>query len=92
MLDSLKHFKSLHIIVSLDGANSRVYDKIRVNGSFPVVEKNIRVLQDAVGGRPATAVTTFSLSVSVMKSNIEHLAEFVRWAAEQGLLFPFIPC
>ena len=53
VLDGLKHFKSLHIIVSLDGANSRVYDKIRVNGSFPAVEKNIRVLQDAVGGRPA---------------------------------------
>ena len=34
VLDGLKHFKSLHIIVSLDGANSRVYDKIRVNGSF----------------------------------------------------------
>ena len=91
VLDGLKHFKSLHIIVSLDGANSRVYDKIRVNGSFPAVEKNIRVLQDAVGGRPATAVTTFGLCMSVMKSNIEHLPEFVRWAAEQGLLFSIHP-
>ena len=91
VLDGLKHFKSLHIIVSLDGANSRVYDKIRVNGSFTAVEKNIRVLQDAVGARPATAVTTFGLCMSVMKSNIEHLPEFVRWAAEQGLLFSIHP-
>ncbi|MGE0257577.1 MAG: radical SAM protein [Alphaproteobacteria bacterium] len=91
VLEGLKRFKSLHIIVSLDGANARVYDKIRVNGSFAEVEKNIRILQDAVGARPKTAVTTFGLCMSVMKSNIRHLPEFVRWAAEQGLLFSIHP-
>lgn len=91
VLDGLRRFKSLHIIVSLDGANSRVYDKIRVNGSFTAVEKNIRILQDVVRARSSTAVTTFGLCMSVMKSNITHLPEFVRWAAEQGLLFSIHP-
>ena len=48
VLDGLKHFKSLHIIVSLDGANSRVYDRSG-EWSFAAVEKNIRVLRDVVG-------------------------------------------
>jgi hypothetical protein len=91
VLEGLTRFKSLHIIVSLDGANSQVYDKIRVNGSFAAVERNIRILQDAVRARPRTAVTTFGLCMSVMKSNIKHLPEFVRWAADQGLLFSIHP-
>lgn len=91
ILRGLEKFRSLHVIVSMDGANAEVYERIRVNGSFAEVERNIARLQAAVRGRPRTAVTTFGLCMSVMKSNIAHLPDFVRWAAARGLPFSIHP-
>src|SRR5439155_3365534 len=90
-VEGLRRFNSLLIIISLDGANHDVYDRIRVNASFTDVERNIRVLQDLVASRPRTEVTSFGLCMSVMKSNITHLSDFIRWAAQQGLLFSLHP-
>jgi hypothetical protein len=91
IIEGLKRFKSLHIIVSLDGANAEVYEHIRVNASFSEVESNIHTLKALVNSRPHTDVTTFGLCMSVMKSNITHLPEFLRWAAYNGLLFSLHP-
>jgi len=91
VLEGLKKFKSLHIIVSMDGASPEVYDKIRVNGDFKEVEQNIRTLKALVESRPKTSVSTFGLCMSVMKSNITHLPDFVRWAAKEGVTFSVHP-
>ncbi len=91
VIDGLKRFKSLCVVVSLDGANDAVYEKVRVNGSFRSVEANIPILRETVASRSQTGVTFFGLCMSVMKSNITHLPDYVRWAAKHGLVFSIHP-
>lgn len=91
VLEGLKKFNSLHIIVSMDGANTEYYNKIRVNGDFETVRKNIFILKDLVESRPANSVSTFGMCMSLMKSNINHLPDFIKWAAEEGLSFSVHP-
>lgn len=91
VLEGLKKFKSLHIIVSMDGASPEIYNKIRINGDFREVEQNIRTLKKLVDSRPKSTVSTFGLCMSVMKSNINHMPDFIRWAAREGLTFSIHP-
>ena len=62
-----------------------------MNGSFRSVEANIPILRETVASRSQTGVTFFGLCMSVMKSNITHLPDYVRWAAKHDLIFSIHP-
>lgn len=85
-LEELGSLDRLHIQVSVDGLESS-HDRLRGNGSYLKLIKNLRLMQEA--GIPVT------LSVAISRENIEDLPQLVDLAAELGaasihLLYHFI--
>ena len=87
IFDNLKKFKSVNINVSVDGTGS-VYERVRVRGKWDRLMANILRLQDIVAGNNGSAI---GISMSVMRSNIDDLPNFIRFVADLGVLFSIIP-
>lgn len=87
VLDGLKRFKSVNINISVDGTGP-VYERVRIGAIWDDLQKNIAALKDIVGENEESAI---GVSMSVMRSNIHDLPNFIRWAADERLLFGIIP-
>jgi MoaA/NifB/PqqE/SkfB family radical SAM enzyme len=83
IFEQLTRFKTININVSVDGTGS-VYEQVRVNARWRKVVENIGRLKAIVDRKPGSAI---GLSMSVMRSNVADLANFIRFAADLGLLF-----
>jgi MoaA/NifB/PqqE/SkfB family radical SAM enzyme len=68
-----------HLNVSLDSHVPAVYERIRAGSSFARVWRNLEALAEE--RRRAPDGVLFSLSAVVMKSNLPHLADFLRAVA-----------
>ncbi|MCU1368930.1 MAG: Radical superfamily enzyme [Ilumatobacteraceae bacterium] len=69
-----------YIVVSLDGASTEVYDRIRIGGHFPEVLANIDRYRDLLGpGR-------VSLTHCLMSSNWHEFADFLTIAEDRDIL------
>tara|TARA_Y100001934_G_scaffold280230_1_gene386331 strand:+ start:71 stop:1627 length:1557 start_codon:yes stop_codon:yes gene_type:complete len=86
-LENLRKFKTLNINISIDGTQS-VYERVRVNASWQSLEKYFDRLQAIVEEKPGSSI---GISMSVMKSNIAALPDFIRYAASRRVLFSIIP-
>lgn len=71
-----------HINISVDSHIPEVYEKVRRGGSFKRLHANLSALREL--RMQESDDVLFTLSAVVMKSNVEHLAEFVRFAAWAG--------
>lgn len=69
--------------VSLDSHVPEVYESIRVGARFAQVEAHLRGIQAVRAEHPDGVVV--GLSAVVMRSNLPHLPDFVRYAARLGL-------
>lgn len=89
MEQGLRKFKTLEIIVSLDGVGD-VFEKVRVGAKFDCVVENVKKLQTIVR-ESASPRSSGGLCMSVMKSNIRNMADVVRFAAEEELTIALAP-
>jgi hypothetical protein len=89
MLAGLSRFKHLTINVSLDGTGE-VYEQVRVGADFSQVRENIRKLKSAVEGARSSR-STIGCTISVMKSNILDLPNFVKFCAAEGVRYGMSP-
>lgn len=71
-----------HLNVSLDSHVPEVYERIRLGARFDQVIGNLRAIQAERASHPDDVL--YSTSAVVMRSNLPHLAEFVRFAASLG--------
>ncbi|MFO0983864.1 MAG: radical SAM/SPASM domain-containing protein [Planctomycetota bacterium] len=71
-----------HLNVSLDCHIPEVYHRIRLGADFARVESHLMAIRDA-RAREKDGVL-FSVSAVVMRSNLPHLADFVRYAKRAG--------
>lgn len=71
-----------HLNVSLDSHVPEVYERIRLGARFDQVLGNLRAIQAERASHPDDVL--YSTSAVVMRSNLPHLAEFVRFAAGLG--------
>lgn len=83
----LEHFKTVNINISVDGTG-KTYERVRVNAKWNVVIDNIRRIGRIVDAKPGS---TLGFSMSVMRSNITDLPNFIRFATEHDRLFSIIP-
>jgi MoaA/NifB/PqqE/SkfB family radical SAM enzyme len=71
-----------HLNVSLDSHLPAVYEKIRLGAKFERVLANLEGIADLRRREPDGVL--YSTSAVVMRSNLPHLADFVRFAADHG--------
>ena len=71
-----------HLNVSLDSHVPAVYERIRLGARFDAVHENLRAVQEERRAAPDDVL--YSASAVVMRSNLDHLAEFVEHAAALG--------
>ena len=71
-----------HLNVSLDSHVPEVYERIRLGARFEQVLGNLRAIQAERAAHADDVL--YSTSAVVMRSNLSHLAEFVRFAADLG--------
>ena len=76
VLKQLSRFRQLTLNISFDGGTPEVYEKIRVGADFHKVTANVDKLADLARskGRPSTC----GMTMSVMKSNILDLPNFLK--------------
>jgi len=77
-----------HLNVSLDSHVPAVYERIRLGASFDRVVGNLAAVAEERRRQPDAVL--LSLSAVVMRSNLPHLADFVRFAhrfAPDGIVF-----
>ena len=70
------------IQVSIDGLNE-VYNSIRINSDFSILDKNIRELAKLSEG----TTTDIMLNMVVTKENYTHMPALVQYAADAGVKF-----
>ncbi|MEW6746238.1 MAG: radical SAM protein [Planctomycetota bacterium] len=68
-----------HLNISLDSHLPEVYERIRLGARFERVHASLQAISEERRRSPDAVL--FSLSAVVMRSNLEHLADFVRFAA-----------
>ncbi|MFH0867650.1 MAG: radical SAM protein [Bacteroidota bacterium] len=78
-LDALK----FNISVSLDAVTEETYNKIRVNGNFNTVMKNIRIFSDYTKKKG----TFFSVKICPMRQNWPELHELSKSLSEKNISF-----
>ncbi|MFH2001714.1 MAG: radical SAM protein [Planctomycetota bacterium] len=71
-----------HLNLSLDSHIPEVYEKLRRGGSFEQIYANLSGLRELRRREPDDVL--YSISAVVLRSNIESLADFVRFAAWAG--------
>ena len=72
-----------HLNVSFDCHVPEVYERIRCGSSFRRMEENLKGIRDLRALEKDDVI--YSLSAVVMRSNLPHLSDFVRFAAEMGV-------
>ncbi len=72
-----------HVNVSVDTSVPEVYERIRAGGSFARLEANLRAVADERRRHPDGVL--LSLSAVVLRSNLPHLPELVRFAGDVGV-------
>jgi radical SAM protein with 4Fe4S-binding SPASM domain len=88
IIEGLKRFKSLEIIVSLDGATKQLYEKIRTGANFDIVHSNIMKFIELVREKSQSSI---GINIAVMKDNIKELNNLVKFCLETGVLFNLQP-
>ncbi|TAJ21207.1 MAG: radical SAM protein [Planctomycetota bacterium] len=71
-----------HVNVSIDSADPRTYELIRVDGSFERLDRNLTSIGEHRRARPDGVLLT--LSAVVMRTNLERLDELVDYARRIG--------
>lgn len=92
MVETLKKFKRIDMVISIDGCEKVTFEKVRVRGKFEVVDANIRRM--AAKSRELAAqgyVWNLNLAYVVMKSNLHDVPNAVNYAVSLGLPIEFGP-
>lgn len=88
IFQGLSHFSRLNINISFDGGSKEVFEKVRVHGNYEKVIGNIHEIKKLVSTKPESQA---GLCMSVMKSNILDLPNFIKLSAGLDLPFSFSP-
>lgn len=89
ILTGLNRFKRLTLNVSLDGGSKEVYERVRRNGKWDLVVRNIDKLIELV--RRKGPPSFVSVTMSVMKANFLDLSNLVEFAMGRRIPFGFSP-
>jgi radical SAM protein with 4Fe4S-binding SPASM domain len=71
------------IYVSVDGASTQTYERIRVGARFAILERNVLRLLDALERHGST--THVEITVVAMRENVDELADLVALTARWGV-------
>jgi len=78
----LKRSNNIYLIqLSMDSIVKSTYEKIRVNGKFEVVSKNIKKISQAVKKKNTYLV----INMTLMRSNINELIEMIDYCEENNI-------
>jgi radical SAM protein with 4Fe4S-binding SPASM domain len=89
IVDGLSRFKHLTINISLDGIGA-VYERVRIGAIFREVHRNISKLKAVVDTKIGSR-SSIGCTMSVMKSNILDLVNFIRFCQAEELRFSISP-
>ena len=81
MASKIERFKRVQVGVSMDAGTKNVYERVRVGSKFENVDKNVERLVTIARSKPGSYV---SMSMSVMRDNIEDMANFFIYATAKG--------
>lgn len=70
------------LTVSVDAATKQTYERIRRNGNFDVLKKN---MEFAAGLRKSGALCYFRMNFVVQRDNYREMVPFVQWGEELGV-------
>lgn len=77
--ESIKHNRIHYISVSVDAAKKETYEKLRKNGKWEVLVRNLKMISEL---RRNGTVKFFMVSFIVMKSNHQEMVDFVKLGKE----------
>lgn len=80
--DMLKNIKWLHINFSIDAGSQEIYEKIRIGGDWTRVVQNVERAVDI--SHNVNKEWSVNIQNLIMKSNIEHLHEMVKFWADKA--------
>ncbi len=80
-LARIEQFKRVQVGVSMDAGTKDVYERVRLRSNFDTVDKNVDRLIEVVRSKPGSYV---SMSMSVMRDNVEDMVNFFRYATSKG--------
>jgi sulfatase maturation enzyme AslB (radical SAM superfamily) len=72
--ESIRHNRYDSIIVSIDAASKDTYEKIRRNGNWDILRRNLEFISEL---RRQNVFQSFSINFIVMKSNYQEMKAFV---------------
>lgn len=72
---------AIFLTVSVDAATRETYEKIRRNGSFQVLKKNMEFASEL---RKSGALKYFRMNFVVQRENFREMIPFVQWGEELG--------
>jgi radical SAM protein with 4Fe4S-binding SPASM domain len=81
MASKIERFKRVQIGVSMDAGTKDVYERVRIRSKFENVDKNVEQLVAIARSKPGSYI---SMSMSVMRDNIEDIANFFIYATAKG--------
>ena len=81
MVERIEKFKRVQIGISMDAGTKEVYENVRIKSKFETVDKNAERLVQITKSRPGSYV---SMSMAVMRNNIEDVANFFIYSASRG--------
>lgn len=78
----LKEYKSIELSISIDAATEDTYCKIRRNGDFKALSKNLEYMSHQ---RKCGRVTYFQINYVLQADNITEMKAFVEWGKQLGV-------
>ena len=81
VLERISHLDISAIIVSMDGATKETYESIRRNGKWELLMDNLEAISERL---PRGEIGCFSITMTVMRENIDEMMEFYRLAKRLG--------
>jgi MoaA/NifB/PqqE/SkfB family radical SAM enzyme len=69
-----------HLQISVDAFLEETYNKVRVNGNFEVLRKNLRHLDSLISQKKFKYLKAFRLNFVVQEKNYREIVDFAKWA------------
>lgn len=92
MIERIKKFKRIGMLISIDGTEKEVFEKVRIRGKWEEVDANIhRVVQAANDLREHGYEWRIELAYVVMGSNLSNLAHAIEYAFSLRIPIDFNP-
>jgi MoaA/NifB/PqqE/SkfB family radical SAM enzyme len=69
-----------HLQISVDAFLEETYDKVRLNGNFEVLKRNIAHLDSLISQKKFKYLKGFKLNFVVQEKNYREIVDFAKWA------------